>query len=88
MYLGSFFREALDESPHAIAYNVGRELAGRFPGRAVLETRDCDFDLREYLRAGQCRATPDDSEHHQSLHYWYDEKTEVYPQNVWYEISG
>jgi hypothetical protein len=88
MDLGRFFSEALDAPAHAIAYHVSRELANRFPDRAVLEGCDCSFELSAYAEAGHCRLSADDFEHNQFATAWNDELgivTQGY--NAWYDVD-
>jgi AAA+ superfamily predicted ATPase len=87
MSTNDFFRQALDEPAHAIAYCVSKTLADRFPDRAIIEGCDCDFDLAAYAEAGHCRIEVDESEHNQFATSWNSELgivTEGY--NAWYEV--
>jgi SpoVK/Ycf46/Vps4 family AAA+-type ATPase len=82
-----FFREALDQPSHAIAYGVSQTLATRFPDRAILEGCDVDFDVAAYAEAGHCRLLPDETEHNQFTTTWDAELgivTKGY--NAWYEV--
>src|SRR5919106_1393806 len=51
----------LSRPPSAIAWSIHRELAKLRPGKAVLGTEACSFDVDDYERAGLCRRHPVES---------------------------
>jgi hypothetical protein len=88
MYLEQLFSEVLREPHTVIAYEVSRRLATLFPGRAVIESADCDFTLMEYARAGLCTLRREEEVHGQVVSVWYEDKGIVeFPANIWYEVE-
>jgi hypothetical protein len=88
MYLGQFFSEALEQPPCAISYYVSRELAERIPGRAIIESNDCDFELEAYVEANLCAAEAERSQHNQYSSLWLRETgVQTQGENAWYEVT-
>lgn len=81
--------EALECPTNAIAYQVGRQLAGLMPGRAVLETNECMFDLDAYAAEGHCLVEPLPYAHDEFVVSWDgDEHTlETAPRNAWLGVT-
>src|SRR5919106_914698 len=48
----------LSRPPSAIAWSIHRELAKLRPGKALLTTDSCSFDVDDYERGGLCRRQP------------------------------
>jgi hypothetical protein len=65
------FTEALTNPTSLIAYQVSRDLAGRFPERYVLETESGSFDLDTFIAEGHCIATQKRGVHGQVSTDWY-----------------
>jgi AAA+ superfamily predicted ATPase len=49
-----FISRALGESPAALSYRVGQQIASMWPDRYVLKTDDREFDVRAYAHAELC----------------------------------
>jgi hypothetical protein len=65
MEIGDLFRIALELPPNAIGYHVSKELAKRFPERAIVFGTEYGFELEDYVRAMECpfHADPDVFQH-------------------------
>ena len=88
MYLESFFSEALGHAPGEIAYHVSRALARAFPGRALLEGFDCDFDVEEFARDGGCSLATEGGVHNQFATGWDRERgITTAATHAWYEAE-
>ena len=62
--------QALNLTPNAIAYFVGKSLAERFPDKALLEGSDGLFNVYDYAQAGQCMLTNQPDIYNQIVTYW------------------
>lgn len=88
MFLQQIISESLQEPPRAIAYEASRRLAESFPGRAIVEGDDCDFDLPRFAQAGRCRVRREEAVHAQVATLWNrDRGAYESPRNAWYEVE-
>ncbi len=65
-------REALSLPTNVISYHVSQVLAERFPGKAILEGDDTDFDVGEYAEAQHCTVQQSDAIHNQIVTNWIE----------------
>ncbi|HEU4432984.1 MAG TPA: ATP-binding protein [Pyrinomonadaceae bacterium] len=70
MTIENFIRDALYKPNDYIAYHVGRELAELYPGKTVLEGRNCYFDLEEFVCAEKCSVIEEKSIFHHVKTEW------------------
>src|SRR5262249_14648051 len=88
MYLDPIFSESLCLPSYAISYHVSRRLTELFPGRAIVEGYDCDFQVEEYARANLCALDAEGLIHHQVQTSWHRERGLMTKAlNAWFEVS-
>jgi len=86
--LANFISTALYLPGNALGYHVSERLTALFPQRALVETRDGDFDLEGYARVGHCALAPKTPPHGQRTLYWPRTENRVDDQalNVWFTV--
>jgi AAA+ superfamily predicted ATPase len=84
--LEDFFRKALCNPDHAIAYHVSQALAAMFPERAFIEGASYSFSLKKYSAAGHCTVVERLAVHNQTVTRWTGKKIKRSPKNAWYEV--
>jgi hypothetical protein len=76
--------------PGSVAwYHVHERLSELFPGKAIVETGDRDFDLMTYIRDGQCTVTSRAIPHAEWPVFWDNGANEVrrFADNAWLDIA-
>lgn len=73
----------------ALQYEFSLRVAAAFPGKYILETRDYDFDLREFARQGLCDVRPDTLCHVQYEARWHgrEEGATLFPKNGAFDVT-
>ena len=88
MGIENFIRDALHQPSDYVAYHVARELAELHPGKTILEGRNYEFDLDEFVRDGQCSVVEEKSVFYHTTIVWEDagEKPEEQIENAWLNV--
>jgi AAA+ superfamily predicted ATPase len=88
MGIENFIRDALHQPSDYVAYHVARELAELHPGKTILEGRNYQFDLDEFVRAGQCSVVEQKSVFYHTTVVWEEpgEKPEARIENAWLNV--
>ena len=88
MGIENFIRDALHQPHDYVAYHVARELAELHPGKTILEGRNYEFDLDDFVRAGQCSVVEQKSVFYHATVVWEDpdEKPEEQIENAWLNV--
>lgn len=89
MQIEYLLSEALTQPVNAIAYYVTQELTALYPEKAAVHGNEYAFDLEDYLRSGQCMATPKPSILNQILTEWEGPPQYLSrkAEHAWYEIA-
>lgn len=88
MGIENFIRDALHHPADYVAYHVARELAEMHPGKTILEGRNYQFDLDDFISAGQCSVVEQKSVFYHTTVVWEDtdEKPEEEIENAWLNV--
>ncbi|HEY9603425.1 MAG TPA: ATP-binding protein [Allocoleopsis sp.] len=89
MKLKKLMREALCLPTTAIAYYVSQQLAALYPDKALVEGRDCSFNLEAYAHVQKCTIEEKASVHNQIATSWdgMEHHTHQSAVNAWFEVA-
>lgn len=88
----TYFIDALQLPSQALSYLVNQQLAAHYPDKAILQTQDCDFNVRNYADAGLCELHLHQQPHPQIGYSWMrgDEGSGSigrYLENAWQTVT-
>ena len=88
MGIENFIRDALHQPHDYVAYHVARELTELHPEKTILEGRNWDFDLNEFVRAGRCSVVEEKSVFFHATTDWEGagKKPEQQIENAWLNV--
>ncbi|HBE18960.1 MAG TPA: ATPase [Cyanobacteria bacterium UBA11149] len=89
MKIRKLITKALNLPSNAIPYYVSQKLAALYPDKAVVEGRDCAFDVESYAREKKCSIEQNMSIHNQFSTSWdgMDNTINKTAQNAWLKVS-
>ncbi|MFD3165173.1 AAA family ATPase [Herpetosiphon sp. NSE202] len=86
----TYFIDALQQPSQALTYLVNQQLAAQYPDKAILQTQDCDFDVRNYAEAGFCELQLRQQPHPQIGYSWVrgeEGSISRYLENAWQTVT-
>lgn len=88
MSIQNFIHDALQQPRDYVAYHVSRELSELHPGKTIVEGRNWEFDLDEFVRAGKCSVVAERSVFLHSTTEWIagGKKPEQQIENAWLNV--
>lgn len=86
---GALIHEGLGLTTNAIAYQVGEQLAARFPDRAILGGEEWSFNIESFAAAGLCELRPHPAVFAEITHSWLVEPKQISSaiDQAWLEIT-
>jgi hypothetical protein len=82
-------REALSLPTTAIAYYVSQQLAALYPDKALVEGKDCSFNLEAYAHVQKCTIEEKACVHNQIATSWDGMEHHIHQGavNAWFEVA-
>ncbi|MCA0351630.1 MAG: ATP-binding protein [Chloroflexi bacterium] len=87
----TYLHDALQLPSQSFTYMVSQQLAAHYPEQGILQTGDCDFDVRSYAQAGLCQVQVHQQPYPQINYSWLrgEEGGEIARslENAWQTIT-
>ncbi len=86
----TYLIDALQLPSQSLTYLVNQQLAAHYPNKGILQTQDCDFDVRNYADAGLCHVSIHQQPHPQIGYSWVRGEQGTFArflENAWQTVT-